>query len=420
MSSEALQSEITRLRKQLKDALAQNRQLEAAAAARTEILEIPSDDESEAIWGKAHNIWLCPDCLAEIDDTVCSICGEDFDVGFQGLLGTRGPGLTNEYRLRESMSTLATVSDAEHIDRLPPSKTAAANLDADLLPLSRIPASWQTSEADIAEYRQLIVRGATTLMISTFSLHFDPQEGIIAYADDTLFDEFSGPAMKDGDVWKIHLGSRVELEPEDHDGSEFIEGLLEDAMLFLPSIRRWSTKKVQDGVWVTKPSKRLSKAWTEEYDCNSDDSDWESGSGAEGAKGDGGEWDSDEDNLEVAESWEPEECLNDAETEEPVLVNRYYESDASSGEEDEGGDMDDTQPSSSTLTDVKEEEPGEKVTNEADVNMDSATEDASSQSDGDVCGSDWDSDEELSGDDMAMLITEAVHADCRIPPWSPY
>ncbi|KAH6907792.1 hypothetical protein BKA70DRAFT_1488169 [Coprinopsis sp. MPI-PUGE-AT-0042] len=414
MSSEAIQSEITRLRKfshrfpsislkrQLKDALAQNRQLEAAAAARTEVLEIHSDEESESIWDKAHNIWLCPDCLADIDDAVCMICGEDFEV--EGV---------NEH-------SIATVSDAEHIDRLPPSKAAAPNLDADTLPLSRIPASWQTSEADIAEYRQLIARGATTLMISTFSLHFDPQEGIIAYADDTLFDEFSGPAMKDGDVWKIHLGSRVELEPEDHDGSEFIEGLLEDAMLFLPSIRQWSTKKVQDGVWVTKPYKRLSKAWTEEYDYNSEDSDWESGSGAEGVKGDGGEWDSDEDNLEVAESWEPEECLNDAETEEPVLVNRYYESDSSSGEEDGVGDMEDAQPSSSTLTDMKEEEPGEKVTNEADVDMDSAAEDASSESDGDVCGSDWDSDEELSGDDMAMLITEAVHAEYRIPPWSPY
>ncbi|KAH6907267.1 hypothetical protein BKA70DRAFT_1563208 [Coprinopsis sp. MPI-PUGE-AT-0042] len=298
MSSEALQNEITRLK-------------------------------------KAHNIWLCPDCLAEIDDTICLICGEDFEV--EGV---------NEH-------SIATVSDAEHIDRLPPSKAAAPNLAVNSLPLSRIPASWQTSEADIAEYRQLIA------------------QGIIAYAD-TLFDEFSGPAMKDGMSGRsisgveLNWSQRITTHPSMVDEES-------------------SGRRVGDEAF-----QEAQQAWTEEYDYNSEDSDWESGSGADGAKGDGGEWDSEEDDLEVAESWEPEECLNDAETEEPVLVNRYYESDSSSGEEDEGGDMEDAQPSSSTLTDVKEEEPGEKVTDEADVDMDSAAEDASSESDGDVCGSDWD------------------------------
>lgn len=56
------------------------------------------------------------------------------------------------------------------------------------------------------EYFQLLKRGATRLMCETFHLEFTYKDGIFAWADTNIYDEFSGPLMKTGDFWKIHLG----------------------------------------------------------------------------------------------------------------------------------------------------------------------------------------------------------------------
>ncbi|KAF9526242.1 hypothetical protein CPB83DRAFT_908630 [Crepidotus variabilis] len=109
------------------------------------------------------------------------------------------------------------------------------------------------------EYEQLRRRGATRLMCETFGLSFDFKDGIFAWADDDLFQEFSSPKMKTGDTWKIHLGRRIELEEDDFDGSAFMEGLLEDAIYFplrdpfsTRDFEVWDTVKESPGVWVTK------------------------------------------------------------------------------------------------------------------------------------------------------------------------
>lgn len=108
----------------------------------------------------------------------------------------------------------------------------------------------------IPEFHALLRRGATPLMCETFQLEFDEQKGISAWADDGILEAFSGDQMVQGDRWRIRLGRRIQLDPDDLDGAEFLEDLLEDA-LFYPTkfgaMPKWETIKVNPGEWVTQP-----------------------------------------------------------------------------------------------------------------------------------------------------------------------
>jgi hypothetical protein len=113
-------------------------------------------------------------------------------------------------------------------------------------------------------------------MCETFSLEFKKATGIVAWADPTLYETFAGPAMQKGDFWKIHLGRRIELDEDDLDGSQFLEDLLEDAVLFPlrsdlsnRTHERWETVEERPGIWVTRPMAFLDV----EVNDNSDDPD---------------------------------------------------------------------------------------------------------------------------------------------------
>jgi len=129
------------------------------------------------------------------------------------------------------------------------------------------------------EYKELLRRGATRIMCETFHLEFSQQGGIYAWADPQMFEDFSGPAMKERDFWKIHLGRRVTLDQDDEDGSAFIDGLLEDA-LFFPfrkptserTFEKWETVEDTPGIWVTR-LKANRDAFEETMDRNEFDSD---------------------------------------------------------------------------------------------------------------------------------------------------
>lgn len=120
-----------------------------------------------------------------------------------------------------------------------------------------------------SEYVALIGRGTTRLMIQQFDLEFTEQQGIgpsiqfyvspqsiltiwstVAWADSGIFQDFPTDGMLPEDRWKIHLGRRVTLEPDDPDGSIFIEDLLEE--IIKHNRHGWETVK-EDGVWVTRP-----------------------------------------------------------------------------------------------------------------------------------------------------------------------
>jgi hypothetical protein len=97
-------------------------------------------------------------------------------------------------------------------------------------------------------------------MCETFHLSFSEQNGIIAWADEDIYEQFSGPAMMKGDFWKIHLGRCIELDEDDLDGSMFIEGLLEEVLLYPPQCstmkeyrhEAWETVEESPGIWITR------------------------------------------------------------------------------------------------------------------------------------------------------------------------
>ena len=58
-------------------------------------------------------------------------------------------------------------------------------------------------------YYALLMRGATPEMCTRFKLRFYHELGIIAWADEELFEEFTGDLMEEGDLWQIYLGRCV-------------------------------------------------------------------------------------------------------------------------------------------------------------------------------------------------------------------
>ncbi|KAH6871866.1 hypothetical protein BKA70DRAFT_1354407 [Coprinopsis sp. MPI-PUGE-AT-0042] len=337
-----LESENVRLKQQLEQSRAQNRRLVGETGEKagnddehssSVYSDNGSDEEPQVVWDGSHNIWLCLDCLAEIDGTVCIQCGKEYEV-----------------ESKSEHTTPTAVSQAEHTDQPE-------------LHLTRIPDWRRSSPVKIEEYRQLISRGATPLMISTFSLCFSAEEGIIAHADDTLFDEFSGPAMEEDGVWKIYLGSKIMT------AASFLEGLLEDAVVFRRTTHGWDTVLLEERVWETRPSETLIKALKHGYR-----------------------------NDDVQERREVVEGVINV-IGEAIAENKYSESD-DEDDEDEGmqeGNQEETQ----IFVKGEEEEKGIEV---LDVDMDSAKASSDeSENNGETVGSDWDSDEELSGDDPENL-----------------
>ena len=106
------------------------------------------------------------------------------------------------------------------------------------------------------EYLTLLSRGATRGMCIRYHLEFTNERGIVAWADEELYDAYAGPEMQDSDFWKIYLGRRIELAEEDKDGSEFINDLLEEVLLSPSNLDvpdGWETVEEQPGIWATGP-----------------------------------------------------------------------------------------------------------------------------------------------------------------------
>ncbi|KAJ7038155.1 hypothetical protein C8F04DRAFT_370444 [Mycena alexandri] len=192
---------------------------------------LSSDEVSdpEAVWDELDGVYRCSVCMWEIEERMCpSGCGFEFDI--------------------DPLDDADFTSNEEFFDRVsaPRGDTPLRDLERYLLPSHMSP-------RDSDEYEQLRRRGATRLMCETFHLQFDPDTGIIAWADGDIYDEFSGPLMREGDFWKIMLGRRIQLDDDDPDGSGLIETLLEDALLFpLPNDCRWETVEESPGIWVTR------------------------------------------------------------------------------------------------------------------------------------------------------------------------
>ncbi|KAK1217124.1 hypothetical protein PQX77_020241, partial [Marasmius sp. AFHP31] len=117
-------------------------------------------------------------------------------------------------------------------------------------------------ENRLNEYESLLSRGVTRAMCETFSLSFSPETGITLdmTENDDLFDSWAGDAIlaKDCHSWTVCLGREIRLDPDDIDGSDYIEHFLEEALLY--STERledsgslyWITKEVKQGYWDTR------------------------------------------------------------------------------------------------------------------------------------------------------------------------
>jgi hypothetical protein len=207
------------------------------------------------------DLYFCTACAHEVVDGECTCCGLKHQ--WKEVSPSRlppSPRRQTEYAyISQGMGaeSASTNTQAVHQDR---SLVRRGNTPLPFFPFSECtgpPANY--TPLRVEEYIQLRRRGATRLMCETFDLEFSDEKGIFAHADTDLYEEFAGPRMRDGDVWKIHLGRRISLDEDDLDGSEFIEGLIEDALLF--PLRRavskqkseiWETEEESPGIWVTK------------------------------------------------------------------------------------------------------------------------------------------------------------------------
>ena len=252
------------------------------------------------------------------------------------------------------------------------------------------------------EFRALLQRGATRLMCETFHLSFSEKEGIIAWADDVIYEQFSGPAMLKGDFWKIHLGRRIELDEDDLDGSMFIEGLLEDVLLYPQhwyTMKRyrnggWETVEESPGIWITRLiSARI--MGESDSDSESEDSDIE---------------DPEELPSELVDPVDKDEQLLDATPTPdtgPVITSDEYEL---SGEEDsEAGEGSDVEMMDDSGETWKAGVPDAVWASESDedevvVSVNDISSQVDHGSDMDDVDSDFDSDEDLSGDEEVVKM----------------
>jgi hypothetical protein len=270
-------------------------------------------------------------------------------------------------------------------------------------------------------------------MCETFNLEYTRHDGIVAWADQDIFDSFSAPGMAEGDKWKIYLGRRIELDEEDKDGSLFIEGLLED-VLFYPVENcniQWRTFKEAPDVWATRAEMLYDEDEQSEYlddDNIQQDDEIYQDDGAHIPLNINGssdcdrlydaalefpfrpnnqpflemdEYESEDDDDETQGSNVEEDGVEDDDPSASIVAampDTIYEG----GDEDEDEDEDEEIVSDQEDKGiVGDQENKEIVDDQEDESVQDVGGEAIIDSD-DVPGSDWDSDEELSGDEAVV------------------
>lgn len=307
-----------------------------------------------------------------------------------------------------SRDSISTLSQALRPDRSLVPRGDTPLREIDIAQLEAPPAEYRHQRRE-NEYMELIRRGATPLMCETFHLEFSYSGGIYAWADDEMFREFSGSLIRPGDVWKIHLGRCISLDADDLDGSAFIDGLLEDALLYphkgswtLMKHERWHTVQEAPGIWVTRlQALRPDGADTDEMS----------------------EADYEVDN----EDYDPDKILESCPPAESIIRPDQYS--VSDDDLDNVSDIEDlgffNPEGRDTVWDSGEEEVDELVDDDQNSNSisvdDGPIEEEIDKEDDDVtiddsdeAGSDFESDEVLSGDEQLLADAKAFLPDILI------
>lgn len=344
--------------------------------------EMVADDENdedvlpEAIQSlEFKDVYVCMNtaCGGEVTEGFCNFCGKQYQLlEVRHDRWSRLLWLRVFHFLKDEFATraISTESQTDHPDRdiAPRGDTPLREIDEHV----EIPEAYASRKA---EYKELLRRGATPEMCDLFYLQFHPNTGICAWLPEDIFNEFAGPAMEDEDEWQIYLGRRVTLEENDVDGREFVKNILDDISA-LPDVGNWATEEESPGTWVTYPKFR-GELQIERPDIM--DSMYAS-----------------EDDIDV-----------------PVHANDYDLSDDNS----EQADLEMDDPGFFTTSGIAYNHvdrwyvhPDEamSVHNSEDENHEEAMEennghgDSSTISDSDVAGSDFDSDEVLTGDEQVL------------------
>ncbi|KAF5378546.1 hypothetical protein D9615_007074 [Tricholomella constricta] len=197
--------------------------------------EEDDDDETlpEPMYDDMDEVYRCTECAWEIVEGICEGCQTEYQWDEQGDDGVLPA---------DSLYTDSTYDPDRQ--QAPRGSTPLR----DIGPFRPLPG--HTRE----HYGALIRRGATRLMIETFNLEYTHARGIFAWADSTFYSELAGPKMQKGDFWKIQLGRRFDLDEDDFDGAIFVEGILEEAIMF-PGVGqplKWETVEESPGIWVTQ------------------------------------------------------------------------------------------------------------------------------------------------------------------------
>ncbi|KAF9462795.1 hypothetical protein BDZ94DRAFT_1260361, partial [Collybia nuda] len=244
-----LERENAALRKTIRTLLAQDSDDQGSDNGRN-----ASDDELDAEPGDGTNEFVPRDPILEDSTFRCIECAWEVVDGYCQSCCTEH-NWEEEFVARVQLS-ISTYSDALHSDR---SRTRRGTTPLrECPPYLNIPLIYREDwrvPGRFEEYESLISRGATRLMCETFHLEYSEETGIFAWADGDLYEQFAGPQMQKGDFWKIYLGRCVVLDEEDLDGASFIEGLLEEVLLFPPfdGFGVWETVEESPGIWVTRP-----------------------------------------------------------------------------------------------------------------------------------------------------------------------
>ncbi|KAA1466669.1 hypothetical protein DENSPDRAFT_868594 [Dentipellis sp. KUC8613] len=418
----AKEKENTRLRREIQD-------LRRQLMDRDELIQDTDGVEDEddppqpidSSDGGEPDSFRCTSCAWEVIQGICQGCGLEhaYDAEREDEI---------YQRLHGSISTAETLT---HSDRQLPPRGTTPLLEVETF---IVPLQYRGSRED--EFCALLARGASRLMCETFHLEYTPEGGIVAWADTDLFEEFSGPKMKKGHFWKICLGRRIILDEDDMDGSQFIEGLVEEAMVFPISESRrkpwgmWETvleENTKDTIWVTRP---VSGAFPESHgdddtsgDEDEDEDDWETSSGevdssqADDDNDDEGDDDADGEGegegYADVESIEPDESVGPEEQEEDLIINDYEASNIGSDDMEvdfepawyyspsEGTDEPDEDQDSQEMVDQGHADEGQAEPNDGAhaIDIEPPLEDGVSESSAD---SDFDMDEELSGDEEVL------------------
>lgn len=237
------------------------------------------EDLPDAIWDDTDGVFRCFNlqCGWEVVDGICQSCASHHHLSVVSCLCISLAKLTaynttqDETKFEDSIDNEAYMSDRRLVQR---GTTPLSEVGIESIPeeygrqWNGVEAKWEDGRE--VEYLALLQRGATRLMCETFHLEFTIETGIVAWADSRVYETFAGPGMQEGDFWKIYLGRRIWLDPEDLDGFIFLEGILEDALFYpletptTPVECRWYTYEEGPGIWATRPLFNMNAVTDEE------------------------------------------------------------------------------------------------------------------------------------------------------------